>query len=125
MANLVTLRPGARGTIQLVRKYGKRLIFVRYRYIASIRTRYKTVELIIDERPWIPRNQSTDYIRLYIEESDEETTECVLEHGAEWDADRKLWCLPEYKVHQLGLEDLVVPDLSFPEQVNQQPSMSE
>lgn len=55
MSNVVTLRPGARGTIRLVRQYGEKLICVRYRYNPKSNRRIKTVELIIDERAWIPR----------------------------------------------------------------------
>ncbi len=54
MSHLTTLRPGARGTIRLVRKYGKKLICVRYRYDGDTQKRVKTVELVIDEKPWIP-----------------------------------------------------------------------
>lgn len=57
MSNLVTLRPGARGTIKLVQQYGDQLICVRYRYNLDTRTRIKTIELIIDEKKWIPRNE--------------------------------------------------------------------
>ena len=55
MAHLVTLRPGDRGTIRLVRKYGEKLIRVRYRYNPDTQKRVKTIELIIDERPWAPQ----------------------------------------------------------------------
>ena len=55
MSNLVTLRPGARGTIRLVQQYGERLVCVRYRYNQETRRRIKTVELIIDERAWRPK----------------------------------------------------------------------
>ena len=57
MANLITLRPGDRGTIRLVRKYGEKLIRVRYRYDLETQKCVKTVELIIDERPWAPRRK--------------------------------------------------------------------
>ena len=113
MPNLVTLRPGARGTKKLVRQYGKRLLFVRYRYMAQNRTRYKTVELIVDERDWVPRKTPNGQVSIYIDEDDEETRQCVLIHGGRRDKSRKLWYLPEYKVHLLGLEDLVVPDSIF------------
>jgi hypothetical protein len=55
MPNLVTLRPGARGTIRLVHQYGDQLLFVRYRYNTDSGMRYKTIELIVDEQPWVPR----------------------------------------------------------------------
>ena len=55
MSNTVTLRPGARGTRQLVQKYGNKLICVRYRYDKEKQQRVKTVELIEDSAEWQPR----------------------------------------------------------------------
>ncbi len=61
MPNLVTLRPGARGTIRLTQQYGDKLICVRYRYNSDTLIRLKTIELIIDEKKWIPRNELQSY----------------------------------------------------------------
>lgn len=58
MDTKLTLKPGKRGTKKLVRKYGDRLICVRYRYDDKKKMRYKTVELIIDARPWTNRQKS-------------------------------------------------------------------
>ncbi|MEM7281968.1 MAG: hypothetical protein AAF438_10115 [Pseudomonadota bacterium] len=52
-----TLKPGANGTKTLQSLYGDRLLFVRYRYDKETRTRYKTIELIVDERPWRPAKE--------------------------------------------------------------------
>ena len=49
-----TLRPGANGTKTLTALYGDRLLFVRYRYDREAAKRYKTVEIIIEEKPWKP-----------------------------------------------------------------------
>jgi hypothetical protein len=46
------LRPGQRGTKQLLAQYGDRLICVRHRYDAQRRKRLKTVELLVAERDW-------------------------------------------------------------------------
>lgn len=67
MSNLVTLRPGARGTIRLVHQYGDKLICVRYRYKQDTRTRIKTVELVVDERPWVPRRRNAQGNWQYFE----------------------------------------------------------
>ncbi|MEM8488590.1 MAG: hypothetical protein AAF564_23785 [Bacteroidota bacterium] len=70
MSNLVTLRPGARGTIRLVHEYGDKLICVRYRYKQDTRTRIKTVELVVDERPWTPRRLKGQRRWRYLEQDD-------------------------------------------------------
>ena len=48
------LRPGENGTKGLLKQYGEQLVCVRYRYDKARQKRYKTVELIIDEKDWIP-----------------------------------------------------------------------
>ncbi len=44
------LKPGQKGTKQLLAQYGDRLICVRYRYDAQRKKRFKTVELLVAER---------------------------------------------------------------------------
>jgi hypothetical protein len=51
---LLHLRPGQKGTKQLLAQYGDRLICVRYRYDARRKKRLKTVELLVAERDWEP-----------------------------------------------------------------------
>ena len=48
------LKPGQKGTKQLLAQYGDRLICVRYRYDAQRKKRFKTVELLVAERDWEP-----------------------------------------------------------------------
>jgi hypothetical protein len=56
----LTLRPGDNGTKKLVRKYGHRLLAVRYRYDASTCRRFKPVELLEEEPPWDPPTPPAD-----------------------------------------------------------------
>jgi hypothetical protein len=55
MQTRLSLRPGQKGTKKLVVEYGDRLVAVRYRYDADRQRRYKTIELIVEESPWLPR----------------------------------------------------------------------
>src|SRR5437867_13438013 len=54
------LKPGQKGTKQLLAQYGDRLICVRYRYDAQRKKRFKTVELLVAERDWEPRPRFAD-----------------------------------------------------------------
>src|SRR5437899_9492372 len=54
------LKPGQKGTKQLLAQYGDRLICVRYRYDAQRKKRLKTVELLVAERDWQPRRRFAD-----------------------------------------------------------------
>lgn len=55
METRLTLRPGQHGTRKLVERFGERLIRVRYLYDVAAGRRLKTVELIVEAVPWIPR----------------------------------------------------------------------
>ena len=50
MRTRLHLKPGQKGTKQLLAQYGDRLGCVRYRYDAQQKKRFKTVELIVAER---------------------------------------------------------------------------
>jgi len=55
-------RPGQKGTRKLVHQYGEQLIAVRYRYDEQTKKSFKTVELIIKEKNWIPLYQRDQVI---------------------------------------------------------------
>jgi hypothetical protein len=48
------LRPGQKGTSQLLALYGDRLVCVRYRYDPERKKRLKTAEILVAERDWEP-----------------------------------------------------------------------
>ncbi|MEJ5346981.1 MAG: hypothetical protein WHS83_18885 [Chloroflexus sp.] len=57
MRTRLKLKPGQRGTKKLQALYGDRLICVRYRYDIATGRRLKTIELIVDEKVWVPCGQ--------------------------------------------------------------------
>ncbi len=59
MSARVTLIPGRNGTKKLLRQYGDRLLRVRYRYDSTTGRRQKTVELLVEDVPWVPARQRT------------------------------------------------------------------
>lgn len=54
----LVLRPGQRGTKKLVKRFAEELLCVRYRYDESTGKRFKTVELILEEKDWKPSAQA-------------------------------------------------------------------
>src|SRR5262249_1574599 len=50
----LTLPPEQHGARQLYAQDGERLVCVRYRYDEQRRKRFKTVELIVEEKAWAP-----------------------------------------------------------------------
>lgn len=57
MRTRLKLKPGQRGTKKLQALYGDRLVCVRYRYDAEHGRRLKTIELIVEEKEWSPRDR--------------------------------------------------------------------
>jgi len=117
MKTRLRLKPGQNGTRKLLRKYGERLVCVRYRYDERTRQRYKTVELIIDTVPWQPpvqhaRIKRDDYTPVFIKisYSEQALRKRVKAAGAHWDPDRLLWMLPIGKARDLRLEDRIIGD---------------
>ncbi len=111
-----TLRPGDKGTDKWVRKYGQRLVCVRYRHDKERRKNLTTVELVIDERealggfhrqtPMKPVPKQIVSIRVnYLED---ELRVKVKAAGGLWDVEEKLWKLPISVVRELGLDKRIV-----------------
>ena len=115
METRLTLRPGQNGTRKLAERFGKRLIRVRYRYDESLRKRYTTVELIVAESDWTPRDRKARathppdemvYVRVaYGEEGLRAKLKAL---GALWRPRHKLWELPWGVARGLGIEDRMV-----------------
>jgi len=109
MKTRVTLRPGERGTKQLQSEYGDRLVCVRYRYDPKARMRYKTVELIVDEKPYLPEN-SADYfaeVTVRIAFHERALRDRVKASGGRWDPESKVWRMMYKDVLELDLEHRV------------------
>jgi hypothetical protein len=54
MHTSTTIPPGQRGAKKFLAQYGDCLVCVRYRQDEQRKKRFKTVELIVEERPWTP-----------------------------------------------------------------------
>ena len=63
MRTRLHLKPGQKGTKQLLAQYGDRLVCVRYRYDAQRKKRFKTVELNVAECDWDPQRRGLGLTR--------------------------------------------------------------
>lgn len=52
-------KPGEPGTHNLLKRFGERLVCVRYRHDPVRHKRYKTAEIIVAEEDWQPPNGDT------------------------------------------------------------------
>jgi hypothetical protein len=103
------LHPGKKGTRKLVKRYGDRLVCVRYRYDKARRKRLKIVELIVDEQDWVPGVifPTTERVLLRVGYGETELREAVNAAGGFWDPEKKGWVLivsapPEERVKKAG-----------------------
>ena len=110
MSVRLTLKPGQRGTKQLVEEYGDRLVCVRYRYDRERRKRYKTVELIVEEVDWLEEGTPANALMMGVLVAREETElrEQVKAEGGRWNPERQVWELRYDRVRRLGLEGRLV-----------------
>jgi argonaute-like protein implicated in RNA metabolism and viral defense len=116
MQTRLKLLPGQRGTKKLTQKYGDQLVCVRYRYDTERNRRYKTVELIVDEIPWIA-NSGTKYkgparsdkvVFVRVGYGERGIRNRVKEAGGKWNSAEKVWSLPYRKAVEFGLEKRIV-----------------
>ena len=112
MKTRVSLRPGDKGTRQLVEEYGDSLICVRYRYDPKKRMRYKTVELIVDAKPYVPENSEKYFaeVEVRIDYQEEELRTRAKALGAKWDPERKVWRMRFKDALDLDLQDRIPPE---------------
>ena len=107
-----TLIPGEPGTKGETKKYGDKLICVRYRIDPLTLKKYKTVELIEEEMicnkqtvKRIPMNKILD-IKIYANET--YFRKLVKAAGGKWDVENQTWKLAYSEIKALGLEKRIV-----------------
>jgi hypothetical protein len=107
------LKPGQKGTKQLLAQYGDRLICVRYRYDAQRKKRFKTVELVVAERDWEPRGPRFAHdqiVALRVDFGEVAVRDRVKRAGGAWNRERRVWQLRYDRVVALGLTARVVDE---------------
>lgn len=111
-----TLKPNEAGTKNLVRKYGEKLVAVRYRKGVNPNKIYTTVELIVHEKVYVPgvthvpaeSAKSTQMMPIRLEYRDIETRKKIQKAGGIWDPEKKFWYLSYQKIRELQLNPLVI-----------------
>lgn len=106
MKSYCHLKPGQNGTKRLLEQYGDKLLCVRYRYDETRKTRFKTVELIVEERPWQPpfRFRDDDLAPVVVKFEETDLRERLRKARAKWDPEAKVWLVPYGKIRGTELE---------------------
>ncbi len=115
METRLTLRPGAPGTKRLAKRYGERLVRVRYLYDEARGRRVKTVELVVEETPWRgrprrPRRDDHDLVHVRIGWRETELRLAVKKAGGTWRPAQKTWEITWQTVRALGIRHRVVSE---------------
>ncbi len=108
-----TLLPQQNGTKKFTAQYGDRLVCVRYRYDTEQQRKITTVEVIVDERPWVPdpqRVHPNKRLSLTVGYNEVAVRNTVKAAGGKWDGRQKVWRLAYKQVVALGLMDRVVSE---------------
>ena len=105
------LKPGQKGTKQLLAQYGDRLISVRYLYDAERKKRFKTVELLVEERDWEPPRTPFAHdqiVGLRVAFTDVAVRGRVKQADGKWHPERRVWQLRYHRAVELGLTRRIV-----------------
>lgn len=102
-----TLHPGDMGTKRLLQQYGEQLICVRYRIDKLNQKRFTSVELIVDEKPYISFKPSVKaWVKIHFNEM--ELRQQAKEAGARWLKDEKVWEMDYQIVKKLRLKKRII-----------------
>ncbi len=121
MRTLRTVKPGQRGTKELLRQHGPSLVCVRYRYDEETREHVKTVELVVQRRR---REREADCpgarkaggrraavdrsVALRVDWRERDLQWRVKSAGGRWDPGRRVWILRRDAAERLDLLHRVV-----------------
>jgi len=109
MKSRLNLKPGQKGTKRLVEKYGKALLYVRYRYDEVRGVRLKTVEIVVEEKAWQPRLgiRDDEIVPVMVSFSEKSLRDMLKAFGGTWDPKAKLWHVAYGAVRGTELEERI------------------
>jgi hypothetical protein len=72
------------------------LLYVRYRYDESRGVRLKTVEIVVEEKPWQPslRLRDDELVPVIVNFSEKDLREKLKVDGGKWNPEEKSWFVP-------------------------------
>ncbi len=121
MRTVRTLKPGQKGTKELMSRFGPSLLRVRYRYDEERREHLKTVELLVqrhsrdrkrdcpESRPPVKRAcDSNQQVALRVGWRERDLQRRVKSAGGRWDPARRVWILRRDVAERMDLLSRVV-----------------
>lgn len=110
-----TIKPGDKGSLRFLKKYGDQLVAVRYR--KNGRQHLTTIEVIVERR--IPKMSSAEFdaiaihrpvqiVALRIAYNETELHSKIKQAGGSWNRKSKVWELVYRNAVALGLKDRII-----------------
>ena len=93
---------------RLADSYGDRLVRVRHRYNEQSGRSFKTVELIVEETSWKPREPPNAERIVRLERQETRLPYAVKDASGWWNPQERVWELRQDRVASLGLEDRIL-----------------
>jgi hypothetical protein len=101
-----TIKAGKKGTKKFVDKYGPSLLYVRYYYDIKRQKRITTVELLLDEKSWVPKKINPNkLVHIKVQWGESEIAQRIKQSGGKWIQEKKVWEIPFGKVKELGIQN--------------------
>ncbi len=113
MTARLKLKPGQKGTKSLLEQYGDSLVCVRYRYDSTNLVRLKTVEIVVEKKPWTPPlSQIPDslLVPVRIGFAEKAMQEKARAAKGRWNPDEKLWYIRIGRIKGTELEKHILLD---------------
>jgi hypothetical protein len=107
LAVVKTMKAGDPGTRRQSERWGRDLLFVRYRYDESAGERLTTVEIVVDRGARAHRIDPGRMVGVRLRYEETELRQRVRGAGGQWDARRKLWWMTWLNALRLGVAERV------------------
>jgi hypothetical protein len=106
----LNLKPSRKGTKKLAEQYGTSLLYVRYRYDEVRCVRFKTVEIVVEEKPWQPtvRFRDENIVSVTVNFAEKELRDSLKASGGKWNPEEKVWHVPYGLIRGTELEKRIV-----------------
>jgi len=106
----LNLKPGQNGRKKMVEEYGSSLLYVRYRYDESRGVRLKTVEIVVEEKPWRPsvRFRDEDIVSVPVNFTEKKLRDRLKAVGGKWNPEEKVWNVPFGLIRGTELEERIL-----------------
>jgi len=106
-----TIYPGEPGSKKWQKIYGDKLICVRYKYDEITKKRMTTIELMVEQKDWQPKQKfipQNKIVQVKINYGEIDLARKVKSLGGKWNKTKKVWELAYGYVQALGLAKRIV-----------------